>query len=355
MVSNRYQILKEIGSGGMGRVFKAIDLFERKTIAIKVILSQRSEHVERFEKEFLLLRQLHHPNIVKVYDFGYSDSGEPYLTMEHVEGKDCKAFFEQLDYSKLWDIMLQICSTLDFLSSKRIVHGDIKPSNILISTSRDGQLRVKFTDFGFAVCGETEELSQWKGTLPYLAPEIIRGERYTTQADLYSLGVLIYEILFGRLPFDEEDPMDLAKNHLERDVLIPEEPPVPAGLRNLILKLLEKDPINRFFSPKDVMGQIHNISGMSSDNSEILLAKSLINSADFVGREKELVVLQEALTNLSQKRNKSVLVTGEAGIGKTRLLEEFATWARVGGFPVVNISLKEHKILEASQDDPSSF
>jgi Nif-specific regulatory protein len=355
MINNRYQILKEIGSGGIGKVFKAIDLFGRNTVAIKVLLSQESEHIERFKKEFLLLRKLHHPNIVKVYDFGFSETSEPYFTMEHIQGSDWKAFLQPLGYSKFQHVMLQVCTTLDFLHSKRIVHGDIKPSNILITTLPDGQLTVKFTDFGFAEYEKGEESSHWKGTLPFLAPEIIRGEKYTSQADLYSLGILVYESLFGKPPFHEEDAMDLAKSHLEKDVVIPEEPPISIELRNLILRLLEKDPIDRFFSAKDVLSEVQKISGLTLERSETLLAKSLINSADFVGREKELIFLREALTQFTQKGHRFILVTEESGIGKTRLVEEFGTWAQVEGFSAVNVSLNDIKIFEAFQDNNLQF
>lgn len=349
MINNRYQILKEIGSGGIGKVFKAIDLFERKTVAIKVLLSQESEHVERFKNEFLLLRRLHHPNIVKVYDFGYSDAGAPYFAMEHIEGKDWKAFLQPLDYSKFWDVMLQICTTLDFLHSKRIIHGDLKPSNILITNSPEGRLIPKFTDFGFAEYEKVKEFTWWKGTLSYLAPEIIRGEKYSHQADLYSLGVLIYETLFETRPFDEEQLADLAKSHLEKDVVIPEEPPLPAGLKNLILTLLEKDPIDRYFSAKDVLSEIERISGLRIDDLEAPLAKSLIASSDFVGRENELSVLRKAFNQASTGEGTVVLISGESGMGKTRVLEEFKAWAQVEGASVAEVSLTNSESFRAFQ------
>ena len=349
MINNRYQILKEIGSGGIGKVFKAIDLFERKTVAIKVLLSQESAQVERFKNEFLLLRRLHHPNIVKVYDFGYSDAGAPYFAMEHIEGKDWKAFLQPLDYSKFWDVMLQICTNLDFLHSKRIIHGDLKPSNILITNSLEGGLTLKFTDFGFAEYEEVKDFTWWKGTLSYLAPEIIRGEKYSHQADLYSLGVLIYETLFETRPFDEEQLADLAKSHLEKDVVIPEEPPVPAGLKNVILTLLEKDPIDRYFSAKEVLSEIEKISGLDADRLKASLAKNLILSSDFVGREKELSILRKFFNQASTGVRTLVLLSGESGIGKTRVLEEFKAWAQVEGASVAEVSLTNSESFRAFQ------
>ena len=353
MINNRYQILQEIGSGGIGKVFKAVDSFDGNTVAIKILSNQEPEHVERFKKEFLLLRKLHHPHIVKVYDFGFSDRGEPYFTMEHIEGKDWKEFLQPLDYSKFWFVILQICTTLDFLHSKRIIHGDLKPSNILITNSPDGQLTLKFTDFGFAEYEKAKESIWWKGTLCYLAPEIIRGEQYNHQADLYSMGVLIYETLFGKRPFDEEQLTELAKSHLEKDVVIPEEPPLPTGLKNLILTLLEKDPIDRLFSAKEVSSEIEKISGLEADVLKARLGKNLILSSDLVGREKELSILRKALNHASTGVSTLVLLSGESGIGKTRVLEEFRAWAQVEGTSVAEVSLTNSESVRTFQESIS--
>lgn len=274
MISNRYQILKEIGSGGIGKVLKAVDLLRQETVAIKVLVSPEPELIARFKAEFTLLKKLHHSNIINVFDFGFDVRQEPYFVMEYVESTKWQEFFQPLNFHKFYSLLLQILSTLDFLHSKEIIHGDIKPSNILVATSPDGELTVKFTDFGFAQHEKPEESSWWKGTLPYLAPEIIRGERHTPQADLYSVGVLIYDILFGKPPFEEEDPMALAKSHLEREVVIPEEPPIHTGLKNLIFKLLEKDPIDRFFSANEVLAEVQKISGLDLERKNLFLRKA---------------------------------------------------------------------------------
>jgi Nif-specific regulatory protein len=355
MISKRYRIIEEIGSGGIGKVLKAVDLLRQETVAIKVLLSLEPEFISRFKAEFTLLKKLHHPNIIKVFDFGFSEKQEPYFVMEYVEASQWENFREPLDLSKLYTLLSQILSTLDFLHSKKIIHGDIKPSNILITTSPDGRLIIKFTDFGFAEYEKPEESSWWKGTLPYLAPEVIRGEQHTPQADLYSVGILIHEILFGSPPFGEDDPMELAKSHLQKEVVIPQEPPIPIGLKNLILKLLEKDPIDRFFSANEVSSEVQKISGLTFKRHQALLVKSLINSADFVGREKELTTLKKTLDQLRENENKFVLVTGESGIGKKGLLQEFTTWAQVQGFPAISVSLKKRSTLEALQDNPFEF
>jgi Nif-specific regulatory protein len=350
MISSRYEILTEIGSGGIGKVFKAVDRFGGMTVAIKVLLNQEGELVRRFKEEFFLLKKFHHPSIVEVYDFGYSDGGEPHFAMEYVEAEDWKTLLQGSDYSKFLSAILEVCATLDFLHCKRMIHADLKPSNILVTHSSEGQPRIKFTDFGLAESDKPKESAWWRGTLGYLAPEIIRGEKYSHQADLYSLGVLVYEIVFGKRPFEEESLSELARSHLEKEVVMPDQPTLPAGLKNLILRLLEKDPIDRFFSAREVSSEIERIPGVANQDMKSLLQKSLISSCDFAGREHELSTLKEALSKASTGAGSLVLLSGESGIGKTRLLEEFKVRAQIDGASVVKISLAKSPSLKRIQD-----
>jgi Nif-specific regulatory protein len=340
MISDRYQNLREIGSGGIGKVFGGVDRLTGKTVAIKVLLSRESELVDRFKREFLLLKKLHHPNIVEVHDFGIGENGDPYFSMEYIQGRDWFSFHQPLDYHKFWPLLVQVCATLDFLHSKRIIHGDLKPSNILVTESPAGQLIPKFTDFGFAEYGETKDSAWWKGTLSYLAPEVIRGERYSHQADLYSLGVMIYETLFGKRPFEGDQLSDLAKSHLEQEVIIPQEPSIHPDLKGLILGLLEKDPIDRFFSAREILKEMEGMAGFKADEYQNLLARSLIQSAEFGGREEELVGLRESFSQVSKEGSRLVLLSGEKGVGKTRLLQEFKAQVQLVGASVLEISLE---------------
>jgi Nif-specific regulatory protein len=345
MINDRYQNLREIGSGGIGKVLCGVDRLTGKTVAIKVLLNRESELVDRFKKEFSLLKKIHHPNIVQVYDFGIGENGEPYFSMEYVRGKDWMDFHKPLDYDKFLSMLVQVCGTLDFLHCRRIIHGDLKPSNILVTESSTGRPVPKFTDFGFAEYGQTKDSAWWRGSLSYLAPEVIRGERYSHQADLYSLGVMIYETLFGRRPFEGDKLSDLAKSHLEQEVTIPQEPSFHTDLRGLILGLLEKDPIDRFFSAREVLKGLHGLADFQNDENKRLLAKSLIQSVEFQGREKELAELEEALDQVSKGGSRLVLLTGEEGVGKSRLLQEFKTGIQLEDASVLEVSLLKPEFI----------
>jgi Nif-specific regulatory protein len=346
MIGGRYRILQEIGSGGIGRVFKAVDQWKDRTVALKTLSLTGPDHTERFKKEFLLLRGLHHPHIVPVYDLGWDSEGQPHFSMEFIEGQEWGALLQSLDYSRLWPVILDICSTLDFLHCKGIIHGDIKPSNILVSSGPHGRLIPIFTDFGFAEPGKPEDSTWWKGTPSYLAPEIIRGERYTHQADLYSLGVLMYESIFGKPPFQEQELGQLARSHLEKEVIIPSEPAIPGGVEDLILNLLEKDPMDRCYSASEVRASLEEISGMRSPDYERSLAGNLISSADFAGRKRELFLLNQAFQQAQDNGNQVVLISGEPGIGKSSLLKEFVSRIELEQGLVLDLRLSKGISLE---------
>ncbi len=355
MIGDRYRVLQEIGSGGIGKVFKAVDQLKGRTVAIKTLSLTQPDHVERFKQEFLLLRRLHHPHIVSVYDFGWNSQGQPNFSMELVEGREWSTFLQPPDYSRFWPVILDICGTLDFLHCKGIIHGDIKPSNILVSSCSDGGLKPTFTDFGFAEPARPQDSAWWKGTPSYLAPEIIRGEKHTHQADLYSLGVLVYQSIFGKLPFEEEDLSQLARSHLEKEVVIPTKPRIPEGLSDLILRLLEKDPLDRCYSASEVIARLEEISGMKRPDYDRSLAGNLIASTDFVGRDKELSLLNRAFSQARDKGNPVVLISGEPGMGKARLLEEFMTRVELERGLVLDLRLTDGESLKTHQREMTSF
>ena len=315
-----YRIIQKIGSGGVGCVYRAIER-DRRAVALKILTNKDIEHINRFKKEFLLLKNINHPNIVKVFDFGYTPGGQPFFSMEFVRGKDFETYFKNVDYQKLGLIFSQICQVLEFLHTKEIIHGDLKPSNILITD--DEIPRVKFTDFGFSEYQRGGDNLIWKGTIAYIAPEIIKGEEYNHQSDLYSLGATLYQVITKRLPFAENDLTDLATAHLDKEPEFPEGILIPENLKEVILKLLKKDQIDRYYSVGEIKLDLKDFISSSLQEDEILLGKSLLFSTQLVGREKELSFFKESYKEAQSGELKVVLLKGEFGVGKTRLLREF--------------------------------
>ena len=324
----RYKILEKIGSGGIATVYKAMS-YDEKLVALKILSSQDPEDIRRFKREFLLLNSIKHSNIIQVYDFGYTSKTEPYFSMELIRGADLKTYFRELSLQRFYIALIQICQTLEFIHYKNIIHGDLKPSNVLISSDQKGKLKVKFTDFGFAQFGKSIDSAQWKGSLPYLAPEIIRGEEYNHQVDLYSLGVMMYEVITGELPFKDKDLMDLAKAHLDQEPEFPEDIEIPKVLNEIIQKLLHKDPLDRYYSAQEVINDLRKVTEISTKENEILLCKSLVSSHPFIGRDNERSLLKETYQKAQIGESAIVLIKGEFGIGKTKLLKEFKNFIQL--------------------------
>jgi Nif-specific regulatory protein len=347
-----YEIVQLIGKGAISNVFKAQDVTEQRIVALKGLYSEEADDIERFKKEFLLLGQIKHPNIVKVFDFGFTDDGNPFFSMEFIEGKDFGGYFKELDYQKFYQILIEILKTLEFLHSKGIIHGDIKPSNILISSEEEGNPVVKFTDFGFAEYGKVIEQPYWKGTIPYLAPEIIRGEEYNHQVDLYSLGVMLYEVLAGKLPFEEFDLMSIAKGHLEKEPEFPGDLNIPESFKQQVLKLLKKDPLDRYYSARELREEIEQASGIKPEEVDSDLIRNLMASTDFIGREEDFSLFKYLYEEVKCGRTEVVRLEGECGVGKTRLLEEFKNFVQIQGGLVIwkNITESGEMLLPEPQN-----
>ena len=218
-ISDRYQIIKSIGEGGMANVYLAYDTILERNVAVKVLrgdLANDEKFVRRFQREALQASSLSHPNIVEVYDVG-EDNGEYYIVMEYVEGKHLKGLLKKrgkLTIPEVVDIMIQVTSGLTVAHDSYIIHRDIKPQNIMIL---DNGL-VKLTDFGIALAMNSTQLTQTNsvmGSVHYLPPEGASGKGATLQSDIYSLGILMYELLTGKLPFRGETAVEIALKQLK--------------------------------------------------------------------------------------------------------------------------------------------
>jgi eukaryotic-like serine/threonine-protein kinase len=258
-LGGRYEIVSRVGGGGMAVVYKAKDLLLHRYVAIKVLsesLSNDSEFIRRFSREAQAAASLSHPNVVNVYDVG-KDGYTHYIVMELVEGPTLKQYILErgpLPVQEAANIAMQICDGLAHAHENQIVHRDIKPHNILLGSNG----RAKVTDFGIARAASSSTITQTgsvMGSVHYFSPEQARGGVIGEKSDLYSLGIVLYEMLTGRLPFDGDSAISIALKHLQEQ---PDDPrrfneQIPDNMAGIIMKALDKDPNNRFASARDMM------------------------------------------------------------------------------------------------------
>jgi len=257
-LNDRYQIIKSIGEGGMANVYLALDTILERNVAVKVLrgdLANDEKFVRRFQREALSASSLNHLNIVEVYDVG-EDSGKYFIVMEYVEGKTLKELIKKrgsLTLPEVIDIMSQLTEGLASAHDAYIIHRDIKPQNILIL---DNGL-VKITDFGIAMAMNSTQLTQTNsvmGSVHYLPPEQANGQGATIKSDIYSLGILMYELLTGAIPFKGDNAVEIALKHMQNKMpsIRSENNSVPQSIENIILKATAKNPKNRYNDAREM-------------------------------------------------------------------------------------------------------
>ena len=251
-LSGRYLIIGNIGSGGMANVFLAQDLILDREVAIKILrfdFQNDQDAIRRFQREALASTELVHPNIVTVYDVGEED-GMQYLVMEYVKGMDLKQYIKKnypIPYLTVVEIMQQILSAIALAHQHRIIHRDLKPQNILIN--EDGV--VKIADFGIAIALTETSITQTNtmlGSVHYLSPEQARGSMATNQSDIYAIGIILYEMLTGRVPFDGESAVTIALKHFQEEMpsIRTFDHNLPQSLENVVLHATAKNPADRY-------------------------------------------------------------------------------------------------------------
>lgn len=257
-INGRYEIIKSIGEGGMANVYLAYDTILDRNVAIKVLrgdLANDEKFVRRFQREALSASSLSHPNIVAMYDVG-EDNGLYYIVMEYVEGKTLKQLLKKrgsLTLSEAIDIMLQLTDGMAHAHDSYIVHRDLKPQNIMIQD--DGQ--IKITDFGIAMALNSTQLTQTNsvmGSVHYLPPEQAAGKGATIKSDIYSMGIIFYELLTGELPFKGDSAVEIALKQMKEP--LPDvhklNNDIPQSIENIILKATAKNPKNRYDDAKSM-------------------------------------------------------------------------------------------------------
>ena len=295
-INDRYEIIKTIGEGGMANVYLANDTILDRKVAIKVLrgdLSNDEKFIRRFQREALSVSNLSHPNIVEVYDVGEED-GQYYIVMEYIEGKTLKQLLkkrETLTLTEVIDIMLQLTDGLAHAHESYIIHRDIKPQNIMIL---DNGL-VKITDFGIAMALNATQLTQTNsvmGSVRYLPPEQANGKSATVKSDIYSLGILMYELITGSVPFKGDNAVEIALKHMKEKIpsIRKQNPTIPQTVENIVIKATAKNPRNRYDSVKEM-----------HEDLEVCMEKENVKKVTFEYPENDIDD-SEPITNKKEKK-----------------------------------------------------
>lgn len=335
-LGGRYQVIERIGGGGMALVYRAHDILLNRNVAIKVLRNQfvhDEEFIRRFRREAQSAASLSHPNVVSIYDVGQEDEIH-YIVMEYVEGKNLNEIIKErapLQVDEAVRIATQICDALDHAHQNQIIHRDIKPHNILIG--RNG--RVKVTDFGIARAVTSTTITQTGsvvGSVHYFSPEHAKGVATGEKSDLYSLGIVIYQMLTGSLPFLGESPISVALKHLQEEFEEPRKlnPMIPQSVENIILKSMRKNPEERYQSAKEMLDDLETcllperrsepklaFTDDDEDRTRVMPAiKPVQRSGGSKGRDEDRMVKESDM----QVRSKKVWGRPALWIGLTLIL-----------------------------------
>lgn len=342
--TGRYQLHDLLGSGAMGRVYRAYDRLRNQAVALKWVtvvpenlaFTSRPSDVDReglllaLTHEFRTLASLRHPHIISVLDYGFDSTRQPFFTMDLLE--DAQTVLEAgrvLPLQQQAEFLIQILEALAYLHRRGILHHDLKPANVLVSHSS-----VRLLDFGLSVVTNQQRSDDIFGTLQYLAPEILDAQPYTPAADLYSLGVIAYELLIGHYPFPATTVGQYIDQAFNMAVDLSSLDNQPA-LATWLAQLLAKSPAQRPASAQDAIISLRQALGEQPSADRAAIRESYLQAATFVGRTAELAHLILMLEQAGQGLGSSWLIAGESGVGKSRLLEELRVHALVDGFQVL--------------------
>ena len=349
LLALRYRVVRTIGSGGMGVVYLVEDtrkhnrLMALKTLKVgegdsSAVVSQDAVVAEGFRAEFRNVHGVVHPNIPEVYDFGMlPDSNHAlYFTSEFIDGKPLDTLQEQWAPEQLHVILVSLSRALAFLHSRKLLHRDIKPENVLAKLENGEFVTIKLVDFGLAA-HVSSALQEVSGTIDYLAPELIEGRSATVGSDIYALGMLLYRLATGRLPFDAQDPLALAKQRTTAEAPPPLRfrPDLPVGLSDVISSLIRLKPEDRPASARHVIAVLNEREGTDFPYETPASRHAYIRSAASVTNANARALLNVKLRALVHgEQPKHVMVVSLRGLGRTRLLTEFVTELKLEGLPV---------------------
>lgn len=347
LLNKRYRIGGGIGAGGMGIVYTAYDLLTKQDVALKR-LNIPSEYLQfsslmsrslpenvlmTLAHEFQILSSIRHPHIVSVLDYGFDLEQQPYFTMELLS--DARPLLvASIDYT-IKDIikrLIEILLALAYLHRRGVVHRDLKPDNVLIYNDR-----AKVLDFGLAVSPKynIDTFDSSSGTITHMAPEVLLGGEADSRSDLYAVGIMAYEMLTGRHPFNPYE-LDLASFVGLVTSGIPDTSLISVEIAAVILRLTALDPDDRYVTASEAIHALCRATGIPVPSETTDIRNSYLQSAEFTGRKVEFEQLSHAVDETIQTKGCAWLVTGESGVGKTRLINELRTYSLVNGVHVLH-------------------
>ncbi|MBK7862009.1 MAG: protein kinase [Archangiaceae bacterium] len=345
-IAGRYQIRELLGAGGMGRVWLVNDTLEKRDVALKEMKtsalraqqqlkgSGASDTLELlFKREFFTMSKLSHPGSVKVYDYGQLPSGDHYITMEVVRGSDLSKLVARgpLELGRVYQVLAELSTVLGFIHSRLFVHCDIKADNLRLTPRGN----LKLVDFGLMHQLGTPAGTTLKGTPQYMPPEIPKGGIIDARTDLYSMGVLAFELVTGKLPFTGKNLGELLRAHQSAPVpRLKSFREVPEGLQALIDRLLAKEPKDRPADASAVLRELERFTGIAVSVGSVAQRTSYLASAELVGRASQAAQLKGALDAVQAGKGKSLFILAPGGVGKTRLLQEFRLQVKLADVPL---------------------
>lgn len=358
-INDRYEIIKSIGEGGMANVYLAKDTILDRQVAVKVLrgdLSTDEKFIRRFQREALSVSNLSHPNIVEVYDVGEED-GQYYIVMEYIEGKTLKQLLYKrgaLTLPEVIDIMTQLTDGLAHAHEAYIIHRDIKPQNIMIEDNGT----IKITDFGIAMAVNATQFTQTNsvmGTVHYLPPEQANGKSATVKSDIYSLGILMYELLTGSVPFKGDNAVEIALKHMKEKLpsIRKQNPLIPQSVENIVIKACAKNPRNRYDTVKEMHDDI--VSAMEKENEKKIVFEYPENDLDepkinTVSKPKKVVdkpteeekmIDKEPIVIESKSKNKIIIILSS-------ILVLFVVIALIFAFVVMGKKVEDVKVPDVT-------
>lgn len=339
LIGQRYQILRELGAGNMGAVFEAVDRLSGQFVALKQVKvpAAQLEYGSRSDQsadlslaqEFRILASLRHPNIISVLDYGFdrqASSRTPFFTMELLEtGESFLDVGERLSTDGRIDLIVQMLRAIQYLHRRGILHRDLKPKNVLVVDRL-----VKVLDFGLSIAHDQAQGGEIAGTPSYMAPELWIGGKPSRESDLYAVGVMAFRVLSGAAPFDSSNLKILFQETRSK---IPDYSLLnaPEAVRRVVARLMEKEPADRYSDAGDVIHDLLAGAGLNAEVETAATRESFLQAASLVGREREMTLLSDRLSAAATGRGGMVLVSGESGVGKSRLIDELRTLALVQG------------------------